>query len=1056
MTKATVMMAVAGLAIAGAAYADSDWTNAASGSYGNLNNWTPMDVPDTALETATISVGPGAYTVTIDSFSPALTTIEGLVLTNPAATLDIQGGRILVIAGGFLVNDGLVRIDSNNSASNSTLRFDASALLSGTGTLRLVRNTDANLQTGAGAVLTNTSRIEGGGVVSANLANAGMVEATTALTLVLNTENKTNSGIMGAAAGGLLQIDDITIANAGGLIRAVDGTVQFPPGIHRVESGNLASSGTGFAQVVSGSNLTLAGVTNTSQFRIEAGGDLFVESGMTNDGTILIDSNNGASDSRMVFTTNGTLTGSGTVRLVRNVDAKFETDPGATVTIGAAQTVSGAGQIHAALVNNGLIDSDFSGGVLEFRSNDKINNSLMRAQGGGTLNLTSVTTIQSPAGVIRADGSSIRVASGITAVDGGTIEVINGGQAFVESGANFTLADVNLSGGLNMHAGATVILETVLTNNALLVIDSNNGASDSNLTTSGDVVIDGTGTIRLARNVDANLLTGPGATLTIGAGQTINGFGHIHARLVSNGLVDADTAGGTIDFLTEPKVNNNLMRASNGGTLNISDVTTTQADNAIIRADAGTVLVTALGATRVENGTLETINGGTVRLTSSSNLSLADVDFSGAMNVESGGTLTIDTTIRNDGTILINSNNGASHTNLSTLADATITGTGIIRLGRNIDARIVNFPLGATLTMGAGQQIRGAGVIYTALVNNGLIDADVAAGVIDLRNDPKTNNNIMRATLGTLDISTVTVAQSASGAMIADGGVIRSSIASRIEHGSLSTLNGGQVAVNGSSLTLQSVTFAGLMNIAGGATVAVENILTNNGTIVVDSNNSAANAVLSVEDGGAMSGAGTVQLNRAVDAILTTPGTATFRANQTLSGLGAISGIWTFRGTIAPGFSVGTLTHTGTINMQPTAEFDLELASTASFDRLTGTGVVAIDGSLDIAFDGYTPVKNNVFRFMTGSSITGTFAEVSGPALPDGLVYGIFYDPTFVELRIVCGPDLNLDGLLDFFDVQFFLQAFASGAPEGDYNEDGLYDFFDVLAFLNDFSTSCP
>lgn len=49
-----------------------------------------------------------------------------------------------------------------------------------------------------------------------------------------------------------------------------------------------------------------------------------------------------------------------------------------------------------------------------------------------------------------------------------------------------------------------------------------------------------------------------------------------------------------------------------------------------------------------------------------------------------------------------------------------------------------------------------------------------------------------------------------------------------------------------------------------------------------------------------------------------------------------------------------------------------------------------------------------------------------------------------------CGPDLNGDDVLDFFDVSFFL------AEQVDYNGDTIFDFFDVSAFLADFGDGCP
>lgn len=55
-----------------------------------------------------------------------------------------------------------------------------------------------------------------------------------------------------------------------------------------------------------------------------------------------------------------------------------------------------------------------------------------------------------------------------------------------------------------------------------------------------------------------------------------------------------------------------------------------------------------------------------------------------------------------------------------------------------------------------------------------------------------------------------------------------------------------------------------------------------------------------------------------------------------------------------------------------------------------------------------------------------------------------------------CAADIIHDGQLDFFDVQAFLNAFASQTEPGDWNDDFFYDFFDVQAFLNDYATGCP
>lgn len=56
----------------------------------------------------------------------------------------------------------------------------------------------------------------------------------------------------------------------------------------------------------------------------------------------------------------------------------------------------------------------------------------------------------------------------------------------------------------------------------------------------------------------------------------------------------------------------------------------------------------------------------------------------------------------------------------------------------------------------------------------------------------------------------------------------------------------------------------------------------------------------------------------------------------------------------------------------------------------------------------------------------------------------------------LCPADLNGDGMLDFFDVQMFLSAFAAHDPIADVNHDGVFDFFDVLIYLRGFDAGCP
>jgi FG-GAP repeat protein len=92
--------------------------------------------------------------------------------------------------------------------------------------------------------------------------------------------------------------------------------------------------------------------------------------------------------------------------------------------------------------------------------------------------------------------------------------------------------------------------------------------------------------------------------------------------------------------------------------------------------------------------------------------------------------------------------------------------------------------------------------------------------------------------------------------------------------------------------------------------------------------------------------------------------------------------------------------------------------------------------------------------FGTSVAISGTTAVIGANADDDG---GTESGSAYVFTVIgPCLADFNGDGVLDFFDVQAFLGAFAASDSSADINNDGAFDFFDVQAFLNLYSAGCP
>lgn len=55
-----------------------------------------------------------------------------------------------------------------------------------------------------------------------------------------------------------------------------------------------------------------------------------------------------------------------------------------------------------------------------------------------------------------------------------------------------------------------------------------------------------------------------------------------------------------------------------------------------------------------------------------------------------------------------------------------------------------------------------------------------------------------------------------------------------------------------------------------------------------------------------------------------------------------------------------------------------------------------------------------------------------------------------------CPADVNGDGMLNFFDISAFLNAFGANESAADFNGDGMYNFFDISAFLKAFGAGCP
>lgn len=123
------------------------------------------------------------------------------------------------------------------------------------------------------------------------------------------------------------------------------------------------------------------------------------------------------------------------------------------------------------------------------------------------------------------------------------------------------------------------------------------------------------------------------------------------------------------------------------------------------------------------------------------------------------------------------------------------------------------------------------------------------------------------------------------------------------------------------------------------------------------------------------------------------------------------------------------------------------------------------DGQQDILVAGW--IVNAGFDFLSNQILGGIpSADNIGARDTDGdgindLDFNAIAGDQFLNLSnpIIdppCLADLTGDGVLNFFDVSAFLQAFGAQDPIADFTNDGIWNFFDVSAFLGAFAAGCP
>ena len=809
-------------------------------------------------------------------------------------------------------------------------------------------------------------------------------------------------------------------------------------------SGNFTKSGSGTVTLTADNTFTGTTTVSTGTLRIGTGGTTGSLAGnLTNNGVVIFDRANAsayagilagtgtvekAGTGNLTLSGNNTYSGATTVShgtLTLAANTALGTTAAAT-TVNSSATLALTNNISAgeALTNNGTVTNTTGTNTLSgiisgsgnltttaghlTLANTNTYSGNTTVGSGSTLTLAAPNALGSGTTTVNA-GGTLALTSGITAAQtsytlAGTGNATAGAIQNLSSDNRLT-GDFTLTGNTTFQSDAGILrigsfvdiaagdisTETFATGtHALTIAGSGNTVLGAELTGSGNLIKDGSGTFTMENGRNLNW-----------TGQTLINDGTMIAGNLYN---DAPNVGPLVDFT----FNNSVTVGDGSGAAN-SAILTLGTNDVGAGNDYANLFAANIDLTVNADGTLNTrghnqylrdinLHGGTINARKSDNISsdalfiTGDIsstntstingliDFDGDMtktiSTAAGSTLDINARLQNGGidktgtgTLILSGNN--TYTGVTTVAQ------GIVRVDNNSGLGAV---AGATVVnAGAQLQLAGVTIANEALTLNGSgISSDGALQVFSGTNSWS----------GTVTLATNSTINAAAGANLTLSGILTGS-------GRTLTVNGaGNTTFTGSNTySTLNQQGPGTLTLSGAAkTITTTNVSA--GTLTLGSSNILADSMdLNVSGGTFAMGSGIAET---IDQ-LNISGTG----NLNIDGILTMNG-----GTISGGDgsgSTGTLTLTAGNTLNITNDFDfggtldltagttLALAggSTLKLGVLNVTGDTVIDfGAIDantlnlnslVIAPGVTITVNNWFSFQdlwTTGSFTGGFGTV--------------------------------------------------------------------------------
>jgi hypothetical protein len=483
---------------------------------------------------------------------------------------------------------------------------------------------------------------------------------------------------------------------------------------------------------------------------------------------------------------------------------------------------------------------------------------------------------------------------------------------------------------------------------------------------------------------DRRTLQTSGSTIWSGSGYL---FGY-------NGATWNNTATGTIDLQSDADFyhqsgttsifnNAGTLTKSVGSSADSSDISAIFNNTGTVNLQQGTLALSgggnSSGTFAVQNGSTLHFSGGNHTLSNSSVLTGAGkVRFGSGTTAISGAYNITGATEITGGTA--NFISSATVPNLELVSGGTLTGTGTLTANNFLWSGGTHSGSGSTLVNGtlqlsgsntkvwdrrtlqtSGSTIwSGSGYLFGY---NGATWNNTATGTIDLQSDADFYH------------------QSGTTSIFNNAGTLTKSVGSSADSSDISAIFNNTGTVN---LQQGTLSFANGYTQTAGSTLLSGGRLTSNTAIALQ--------------GGSLSGFGTITGN-------------VFNASQ-----------------INPGLSTGILNISGNYTQAATGVLNIELGGRTAgttFDQLNITGSAALNGTLNISLlNGFTPNLGDTFQILHADSLSGSFTNVQGLNLGNGLLFV----PTIVNNNLV---------LTATQDTNFKPGTLSFSNPEFSVNEDG-------------------